>query len=124
MNHPVISEPALQQFANPYQAGEPEFDGADEEMGRAWHGARRTAPDTVLAVVADGPWGRHLVLRGSVLMATWFEEAAREPGDLDFLVVPRDWAMGGPRTRVCSTRSPGPRQPPLVVLSGSMRPAW
>ncbi|MFJ1550967.1 hypothetical protein [Streptomyces sp. NPDC088246] len=58
MNHPVIFEPALKQFANAYQAGEPEFDGEDEEMGRAWHGTRRTALDTVLSAVADGPWGR------------------------------------------------------------------
>ncbi|MFE4336806.1 nucleotidyl transferase AbiEii/AbiGii toxin family protein [Streptomyces sp. NPDC056831] len=38
------------------------------------------------------------MLRGSVLMATWFGGAAREPGDLDFLVVPQYWAMDGPRT--------------------------
>ncbi|MFG2629895.1 nucleotidyl transferase AbiEii/AbiGii toxin family protein [Streptomyces sp. NPDC048473] len=98
MSHPVIFEPALKQFANAYRAGEPEFDDEDEEMGRAWHRARRTVLDTVLAAVADGPWGRHLVLRGSVLMATWFGEAARDPGDLDFLVVPQDWAMDGART--------------------------
>ncbi|AXE82210.1 nucleotidyl transferase AbiEii/AbiGii toxin family protein [Streptomyces atratus] len=99
MNHPVIFEPALKQFTNAYRAGEPEFDGEGEgeEMGRAWRRAWRTALDTVLAAVTDGPWGRHLVLRGSALMATWFGEAAREPGDLDFLVVPQDWAMDGPR---------------------------
>ncbi|MGW0962041.1 nucleotidyl transferase AbiEii/AbiGii toxin family protein [Streptomyces gelaticus] len=66
-------------------------------MGRAWHRARRTVLDTVLASIADGPWGGHLVLRGSVLMATWFGDAARDPGDLDFLFVPRDWAMDDPR---------------------------
>ncbi|WP_328885094.1 nucleotidyl transferase AbiEii/AbiGii toxin family protein [Streptomyces sp. NBC_00316] len=94
LNHPVIFEPALKQFPNAYRAGEPHFE--DVEAGRAWHRARRTALDTVLAAVAAGPWADHLVLRGSVLMATWFGDAARDPGDLDFLVVPRDWSMDGP----------------------------
>ncbi|MET9657798.1 nucleotidyl transferase AbiEii/AbiGii toxin family protein [Streptomyces sp. NPDC006510] len=98
MNHPVIFEPALKQFANAYRAGEPDFGDGQEEVGRAWHRARRTVLDTVLASIANGPWGGHLVLRGSVLMATWFGEAARDPGDLDFLFVPRDWAMDDPRT--------------------------
>ncbi|MEU9318358.1 nucleotidyl transferase AbiEii/AbiGii toxin family protein [Streptomyces sp. NPDC048295] len=97
MNHPLVFEPALKQFANAYRAGEPEFGDGEEEMGQAWHRARRTVLDTVLASIAEGPWGAHLVLRGSVLMATWFGEAARDPGDLDFLFVPRDWAMNDPR---------------------------
>ncbi|MFE2936216.1 nucleotidyl transferase AbiEii/AbiGii toxin family protein [Streptomyces sp. NPDC059278] len=98
MNHPVIFEPALKQFANAYRAGEPLFGDGREDVGRAWHRARRTVLDTVLASIAGGPWGGHLVLRGSVLMATWFGEEARDPGDLDFLFVPRDWAMDDPRS--------------------------
>ncbi|MEL5954037.1 nucleotidyl transferase AbiEii/AbiGii toxin family protein [Streptomyces sp. CLV115] len=98
MDHPLIFEPALKQFANAYRAGEPVFGEGREDVGRAWHRARRTALDTVLASVAGGPWGGHLVLRGSVLMATWFGETARDPGDLDFLFVPRDWAMDDPRS--------------------------
>ncbi|MGW2088709.1 nucleotidyl transferase AbiEii/AbiGii toxin family protein [Streptomyces sp. NPDC001880] len=98
MNHPFVFEPALKQFANAFRAGEPEFGDGEQEMGRAWHRARRTVLDTVLASIADGPWGDHLVLRGSVLMATWFKDAARDPGDLDFLFVPRDWTMDDPRT--------------------------
>ncbi|MDV9193939.1 nucleotidyl transferase AbiEii/AbiGii toxin family protein [Streptomyces sp. Wh19] len=98
MDHPLIFEPALKQFANAYRAGEPLFGDGREDVGRAWHRARRTVLDTVLASVAGGPWGGHLVLRGSVLMATWFGEAARDPGDLDFLFVPRDWAMDDPRS--------------------------
>ncbi|GGV85618.1 hypothetical protein GCM10015535_32520 [Streptomyces gelaticus] len=97
MNHGFVFEPALKQFANAYRAGEPEFGDGEEELGRAWHRARRTVLDTVLASIADGPWGGHLVLRGSVLMATWFGDTARDPGDLDFLFVPRDWSMDDPR---------------------------
>lgn len=36
-----------------------------------------------------------LVLRGSAAIRAWFPEAAREPGDLDFVVMP-------------ATRKPGP----------------
>ncbi|WNI20618.1 nucleotidyl transferase AbiEii/AbiGii toxin family protein [Streptomyces sp. ITFR-16] len=96
LRRPVVFDPALKQYADAYRAGEPRFD--DPGAARAWHRARRTALDTVLAAVAAGPWADHLVLRGSVLMATWFGESARDPGDLDFVVVPQDWAMDSPRT--------------------------
>ncbi|MFE7469415.1 nucleotidyl transferase AbiEii/AbiGii toxin family protein [Streptomyces sp. NPDC057499] len=98
MNHPLLFEPALKQFAHAYRAGDPRFTDGEEELGRTWRRARRTALDMVLASVADGPWSDHLVLRGSVLMATWFGRAARDPGDLDFLFTPRDRAMDDPRS--------------------------
>ncbi|RFU40510.1 nucleotidyl transferase AbiEii/AbiGii toxin family protein [Actinomadura logoneensis] len=50
--------------------------------------ARRRALDAFLAGVAGSPWAAHLVLRGSALLRAWFGAAAREPGDLDFVVVP------------------------------------
>ncbi|MEU3465497.1 nucleotidyl transferase AbiEii/AbiGii toxin family protein [Streptomyces sp. NPDC006733] len=93
---PAIFDPALKQFARAYRAGEPRFRRAAK--ARAWHRARRTALDGVLAAIAAGPWASHLVLRGSVLMATWFPEVARDPGDLDFVVVPQDWVMDGPES--------------------------
>ncbi|MGP3632505.1 nucleotidyl transferase AbiEii/AbiGii toxin family protein [Streptomyces sp. 24-1644] len=96
LNQPAVFEPAMKQFSRAYRAGEPRFE--DAETGRAWHRARRTALDVVLATIAEGPWARHLVLRGSVLMATWFPETARDPGDLDFVVVPQEWAVTEPRT--------------------------
>lgn len=96
LGQPVVFDPALKQFANAYRAGEPRF--KNEKEGRAWHRARRTVLDLVLAAIADGPWVDHLVLRGSVLMVTWFGDAARDPGDLDFVVVPPDWAVDESRT--------------------------
>jgi hypothetical protein len=96
MSQPAVFDPALKQFANAYRAGEPRFES--EKTSRAWHRARRTVLDLVLAAIADGPWARHLVLRGSVLMATWFGDAARDPGDLDFVVVPQGWAIEDSRT--------------------------
>ncbi|WP_110945777.1 nucleotidyl transferase AbiEii/AbiGii toxin family protein [Streptomyces avicenniae] len=91
-----VFDPALKQFANAYRSGDPAF--ADDAARLAWHRARRTALDLVLAGLADGPWAEHLVLRGSVLMATWFGGAARDPGDLDLVVTPAAWTMDGPET--------------------------
>ncbi|QLQ40446.1 nucleotidyl transferase AbiEii/AbiGii toxin family protein [Micromonospora robiginosa] len=79
-------DPALKQYPNAYRAGEPEF--LDAATGRRWSTARRVAMSHVLAAAAGTDWGRHLVLRGSVAMAAQVGEGAREPGDLDFVVVP------------------------------------
>ncbi|SEK59735.1 nucleotidyl transferase AbiEii/AbiGii toxin family protein [Streptacidiphilus jiangxiensis] len=87
-------EPALKQYRNAFRAGDPAF--ADHDLARAWREARRAALDLVLAGIAASPWADSLVLRGSVLLRTWFGEAAREPGDLDFVVVPPTFAFDGP----------------------------
>ncbi|AVT36905.1 nucleotidyl transferase AbiEii/AbiGii toxin family protein [Plantactinospora sp. BB1] len=80
-------DPALKQYPNAYRAGEPSFLVA--ETGRRWAGARHTAMNRILAAVAATRWGsEHLVLRGSVTMGAWVGDAAREPGDLDFVVTP------------------------------------
>ncbi|MER5177560.1 nucleotidyl transferase AbiEii/AbiGii toxin family protein [Streptomyces sp. NPDC002896] len=50
--------------------------------------ARRAALDHVLSLIADAPWSDSLVLRGSMVMSAWAGSAAREPGDLDFVVLP------------------------------------
>lgn len=79
-------DPALKQYANAYRAGEPDFLVA--ATGELWTEARRAAMHHVLAAIAATPSGQHLVLRGSVTMAAWVGDAAREPGDLDFVVTP------------------------------------
>ena len=84
-------DPSLKQFDNAYHAGEPVFGDAAE--GERWLAARRAAMAHVLAVVADLPWAEHLVLRGSVVLRAWLGDAAREPGDLDFVVTPRTFAF-------------------------------
>ncbi|MFG2131883.1 nucleotidyl transferase AbiEii/AbiGii toxin family protein [Streptomyces sp. NPDC048751] len=91
-----VFDPALKHHANAYRAADPSF--ADPTRGDAWRAARRHALDLVLAAVAESEWVESLVLRGSVLMSAWFGEAAREPGDLDFVVVPRTWDIDDPRT--------------------------
>ncbi|MCB5164843.1 nucleotidyl transferase AbiEii/AbiGii toxin family protein [Streptomyces bambusae] len=91
-----LFDPALKHFSNGYRAGDPVFE--DPARTDAWRRARRAGLDTVLAAVADSPWVDSLVLRGSVLLAGWFGEAAREPGDLDFVVVPHTWRLEDGRT--------------------------
>jgi hypothetical protein len=92
-----VFDPALKQFSQAYRAGEPVFgDAAD---GTRWHAARRAAMAHVLAVVAASPWAEHLVLRGSMVLRAWLGDAAREPGDLDFVVTPRSFAFDGPETK-------------------------
>lgn len=91
-----VFDPALKQHARAYRATDPQF--ADPALAAQWAAARRRAMDLVLAAVADSAWVDHLVLRGSVLLRTWFGEAAREPGDLDFVVVPPEWRIEEDRT--------------------------
>ncbi|SDJ60014.1 nucleotidyl transferase AbiEii/AbiGii toxin family protein [Streptomyces indicus] len=57
----------------------------DEPGGAA---ARRAALDHVLGLIAAAPWSELLVLRGSMVMPAWAGERAREPADLDFVVLP------------------------------------
>ncbi|WP_441247895.1 nucleotidyl transferase AbiEii/AbiGii toxin family protein [Kitasatospora sp. McL0602] len=91
-----VFEPALKHLRNAYRAGDPQY--ADPAVERAWHTARRAAMELVLTALAGTPWAAHLVLRGSVALAAWIGAEAREPGDLDFVVVPESWAMPEPRT--------------------------
>jgi hypothetical protein len=91
-----VFDPALKQYSNAYRAADPRF--ADPDVEQRWREARRTAIDVVLEAVADSSWAGSLVLRGSVLLRAWFGDAAREPGDLDFVVTPASWGMEEART--------------------------
>ncbi|MEV8100358.1 nucleotidyl transferase AbiEii/AbiGii toxin family protein [Kitasatospora sp. NPDC085879] len=91
-----VFDPSLLGYVKAMRAGDPEF--SDPAAGARWYAARREALDTVLAAVAASPWADHLVLRGSVLLTAWYGAAAREPGDLDFVVTPADWELEDPRT--------------------------
>lgn len=92
----AVFDPALKHHAKAMRAGEPAFESA--ETGERWYAARRQAIDHVLAVIAGSEWVDNLVLRGSILLRAWYGHAAREPGDLDFVVVPRTWGIAEPRT--------------------------
>ncbi|WP_405984366.1 nucleotidyl transferase AbiEii/AbiGii toxin family protein [Streptomyces sp. NBC_00872] len=49
--------------------------------------ARRAAMDHVLGLIAQAPWSAGLVLRGSVPLRAWLGGLAREPGDLDWVML-------------------------------------
>ncbi|MCX5271271.1 nucleotidyl transferase AbiEii/AbiGii toxin family protein [Streptomyces virginiae] len=90
-----VFDPALKHFTDGYRITDA---AVDVTLRPAWRAARRTALDVVARGVARSGWADSLVLRGSMPMSGWFGEAAREPHDLDFVVVPRDWAIEEPRT--------------------------
>jgi hypothetical protein len=85
-------EPPPEEFDRRSRAGEPEF--ADPAQAVRWRTARRAAIDHVLALIAGSWWSDSLVLRGSLPLQAWAGERAREPADLDWVVV-RDMLNGG-----------------------------
>ncbi|MEU8792596.1 nucleotidyl transferase AbiEii/AbiGii toxin family protein [Streptomyces sp. NPDC048643] len=91
-----VFDPSLKHFPNAYRATDPRF--GDPARGESWRAARRHALRLVLDAIATSQWVEALVLRGSVLMSTWFPDVAREPGDLDFVVVPHTWMIDEDRS--------------------------
>ncbi|MEU9994213.1 nucleotidyl transferase AbiEii/AbiGii toxin family protein [Streptomyces sp. NPDC050848] len=92
-----VFDPALKHFDEAYRPSDDVVE--DPELRARWQTTRRTALELVLAATADSPWADSLVLRGSMLMTTWFGEAARTPKDIDFVVTPETWHIQEPRTR-------------------------
>ncbi|WP_329457482.1 nucleotidyl transferase AbiEii/AbiGii toxin family protein [Streptomyces sp. NBC_01497] len=92
----LVFDPALKQFPNAFRSADPLF--PSPEATRAWQSARSGALCAVRDGVAASAWAESLVLRGSELLALWFGEQAREPGDLDFVVVPESWHIDEERT--------------------------
>lgn len=85
---PQIFDPALREFNNGYVCGEPAFN--DEEQLFRFRVARRCLMEHLLRLIHYSKFRDNLVLRGSLLLKTWFPELSREPGDLDWVVVPDD----------------------------------
>ncbi|TDD63305.1 hypothetical protein E1263_00925 [Kribbella antibiotica] len=79
-------DPALKQYDNAFRPGQPTF--AQPERGDQWRSLRRTAIDHLLLLIATSTLADHLVLRGSITLQHWYGDQAREPGDLDFVVIP------------------------------------
>ncbi|MGN6367993.1 MAG: nucleotidyl transferase AbiEii/AbiGii toxin family protein [Phycisphaerae bacterium] len=86
-----IFDPALRQFGHGFRRGEPVF-GDTAEL-EAWRGARRRVIGCLLGVIAGSGDREHLVLRGSTLLKAMIGEAAREPGDVDWVVTPNTILM-------------------------------
>ncbi|MFC5183019.1 nucleotidyl transferase AbiEii/AbiGii toxin family protein [Actinomadura harenae] len=91
-----VFDPAMQHHHRGIRPSEPRFD--DEAGGARWYAARRRALDHVLAGVAASRWAENLMLRGSMLLRAWYGRAARDPGDLDFVLRPSTWGVNEKRT--------------------------
>ncbi|MBA4190301.1 MAG: hypothetical protein C0467_20130 [Planctomycetaceae bacterium] len=86
LHQPQVFDPALKHFPRAFRPGDPTFENVDN--GRRWVELRRVVTDHVLRAIAESEWGNRLVLRGSRLLKAWLGDAAREPGDLDWVVDP------------------------------------
>jgi hypothetical protein len=82
----MVFDPALRHYPEALRVAEPQF--ASPEIGRTWREARAAVMGHLLKAVERSQWADRLVLRGSVVLKTWFPDAARDPGDLDFVFLP------------------------------------
>ncbi|GLZ81214.1 hypothetical protein Afil01_60210 [Actinorhabdospora filicis] len=80
-----VFDPALKGYSHGFRVSAVI---ADEARRLQWWAARRAAMNHVLDVVSRSELAPRLMLRGSAAMGAWFGDQAREPGDLDFVVVP------------------------------------
>lgn len=92
----LIFDPALKHFRRALRRGDPEL---PEDLMEVWQAGRRQAMMHLLSIVAAGPWGQSLILRGSLALKAVLDEAAREPGDIDWVVRPENLRMDEPATR-------------------------
>jgi len=81
---PQIFDTALRGVNKGFRLGDPVFQKPAD--ARRWYAARRQVIDHLLRLVVGSVW--HLVLRGSLLLKAWLGEAAREPGDIDWVFTP------------------------------------
>jgi hypothetical protein len=89
-----VFEPALRQYARAFRLSDPVYE--DEETRQTWREARDLVTDHLLRTCASSDWKPHLILRGSTLLKAWLPASAREPRDIDWLVIPEDMKMSGP----------------------------
>lgn len=80
-------DPAMKHFINGWRSGEPEL---DEDQRGPWRRAHGMFMGHVLERIAASELSDQLVLRGSSAMPFWVGEQAREPKDIDFVVVPHE----------------------------------
>ncbi|RYG56092.1 nucleotidyl transferase AbiEii/AbiGii toxin family protein [bacterium] len=92
-----IFEPALAHFPRAFRLA----DSATSHERLEWELIRSEVRAHLLHLVAQSRWKNHLVLRGSVLLHSWFGVAAREPQDLDWVFQPHTVKLGDPDCEAC-----------------------
>jgi hypothetical protein len=88
-----VFDPALQHYPRGFHLSDPRFE--QPEVAERWKASRSRVIDHLVRLVGSSPWKPNLVLRGSLLMKAWLGDAAREPGDIDWVVVPSSIEMMG-----------------------------
>lgn len=85
-----IFDPALRGYVHGFRQGDAPI--VDPLARQRWSAARAEVMASMLRAIAASAWSQHLVLRGSATMPAWVGDAARRPGDLDWVVLPDTWA--------------------------------
>ena len=89
-----ILDPSLKQYARAFRLASPNL--KEVELKRRWRDAQSHVFEFLLRTVADSPWHEALVLRGSLLLKFWLGDAARDPGDLDWVIRPASAGIKDP----------------------------
>lgn len=89
-----VFDPALKHFPRAFRLSDPKFQ--DLEINRKWHETRIKVMDHLLSLICASSWKNQLVLRGSLLLKAWLGDAAREPGDIDWVFVPPNIDINNP----------------------------
>lgn len=90
----TVFDPSLKHCEEALRETAPVFEDAAEAS--RWWSAQAIMLEAALRAIAASPWRNHLVLRGSAAMPAWVGDAARRPGDLDWVVLPFEWHSDGP----------------------------
>lgn len=90
----TVFDPSLKHCEEALRETAPVFEEAAEAS--RWWSAQTIMLETALRAISASPWRSHLVLRGSAAMPAWVGDAARRPGDLDWVVLPFEWRSDGP----------------------------
>jgi hypothetical protein len=92
-----LFDPSLQHYPHAFRLSDPAF--PDPALKELWEAGRMQVIEHLLRIAADSRWREHLVLRGSLLLKAWLGDAARNPGDIDWVVIPQEISLPDPLTR-------------------------
>lgn len=92
----LIFDPALKHYARAFRRGDPDLPA---HQMRAWQQARRRALHHLLETTTTTPAPQQFILRGSTALKARFGYAAREPGDIDWVVQPASLSMDEPASK-------------------------
>lgn len=87
-----VFDPSLRHYGRAFRLADPALEHTHDRL--RWHAAREAVVEHLLRTIAESPWRERLVLRGSVLLRAQIGDAARAPGDIDWVVLPPELKSG------------------------------